>query len=432
MELPHPLFRFFLEGLGRGGEVRVLVAEELVGNLPGEEHPDVRVLVNGLAHQIHADAGPDGGDVVGAQQGHHPGQGLEHVLPGDHHLVVVGPDKFRRFPGVFQVDGVHVHADGKGLNGFFQELGRHGAHQGGIQAAAEEEPQGHVGIQPLGNAGSELFPDVPADGVQAVVTHLFHLGHVPVADELLPVVVVPRREGDDLLAQAHQVLGLAGKEHLPSVIFPVEQGPDADGVPGGDELAGLAVIEDHGKFRVQLCKHLKTVFPVQGQQDFAVGAALEGVALLLQLLFHGPEPVDFPVAHQEIPVPAKGLHPFRLGAHNGQPVKCQQPLPRVDNPGIVRPPGTGPRKALPEFFQRHPLAAISHNGAHKFKHQPSQFLFHVLYSPAPPSQRDADAEKPSGFWPKRLTAMKKARGGAPKGLGFRPCRSQRTPKSRSP
>ena len=55
-----------LESGGAGGEVRVLVAEELVADLTGQQHPDVRIPVDGLAAQVHAHAGPDGGDVPGA------------------------------------------------------------------------------------------------------------------------------------------------------------------------------------------------------------------------------------------------------------------------------------------------------------------------------------------------------------------------------
>ena len=57
-----------LEGVGGGGEVGVLVAEQLVGNFAGQQHADVGLLVDGLAQQVHAHAGTDGGDVPGAQQ----------------------------------------------------------------------------------------------------------------------------------------------------------------------------------------------------------------------------------------------------------------------------------------------------------------------------------------------------------------------------
>ena len=71
MELPHPLFRFLLERFRAGGKVCIFVAEQLVRHLSGEQHPHIRLLVDGPAHQIHPDAGPDRGDIIGAQQMDH-------------------------------------------------------------------------------------------------------------------------------------------------------------------------------------------------------------------------------------------------------------------------------------------------------------------------------------------------------------------------
>ena len=106
MKLPDALFSLCLKFLGRGGKVRVLVAEELVGNFTGQQHPQIRMLMNVVAHQIHADGGPDGGDVIGAKQGHHLGQGFQHIFLCNNDLPVVGTDKVRYLPGVFEVNGV--------------------------------------------------------------------------------------------------------------------------------------------------------------------------------------------------------------------------------------------------------------------------------------------------------------------------------------
>ena len=51
MQLPEPLLRLLLEGPGVGGVVGVLVAEQLIGDLPGEDHPDIRALMDGPAYQ---------------------------------------------------------------------------------------------------------------------------------------------------------------------------------------------------------------------------------------------------------------------------------------------------------------------------------------------------------------------------------------------
>ena len=130
INLVHPLFGLGLKAPGVGGEVGVFIAEELVADLPGEDHPDIRPLMDGLAAQVHAHAGPDGGDVPGAQQRDEPIQGIQHILPGHDDLRVVRADEGGGLPGVFQVDGVGVHADGEGADRGTAPPGGDGAHQG--------------------------------------------------------------------------------------------------------------------------------------------------------------------------------------------------------------------------------------------------------------------------------------------------------------
>ena len=100
-----------------------------------------------------------------------------------------------------------------------------------------------------------------------------------------------RGEGADLLAQAHQVLSLTGKDDAPVVQMPVKQGPNADGIPGGDEAVGFVVVDDHGKFCVQPPEHIQPVLLVQRQNQLAVGLAAEGKAPLLHLPLQRPEAV---------------------------------------------------------------------------------------------------------------------------------------------
>ena len=195
IKLIHPLFGLRLEGGGGGSEVGVLIAEELIRDLAGEQDPDVRGLVDGPAHQVHADAGPDGGDVIGAQGGHHLRQRLNHIVPGDDDLRVVGAQVIRHLTGVLEIDGVHIHADGKGADGLTQGVGGDGAHQAGVQTAGEQEAQRRVGVQPLFHSGDELFPDGMADCVQTVVAVSGDGGQIGVADELAVGIVVAGREG---------------------------------------------------------------------------------------------------------------------------------------------------------------------------------------------------------------------------------------------
>ena len=104
--------------------------------------------------------------------------------------------------------------------------------------------------------------DLFAGGLQVVGATGLRGSHIPVADELSVLIVVSRREGQDPVAQAHQVLGLAGKDGRAVPVVAIVQRPDADGVPGGNEL--LAVIQDQGKFRVQVLEHLHALLLIQG------------------------------------------------------------------------------------------------------------------------------------------------------------------------
>ena len=101
MQLPNTLLGFRLEGFRGGGKVGVLVSEQLIGDLTGEQNPNVGGLVDGLADQVHPHTGTDGSDVIGAQQLHHVLQSGQDVLLGDDDLGVVAADVVGHLLGVF-------------------------------------------------------------------------------------------------------------------------------------------------------------------------------------------------------------------------------------------------------------------------------------------------------------------------------------------
>ena len=321
--------------------------------------------MDGLAAEVHTHAGPDGGDVIGPQQGDHLFQRIQHLLAGHIYLGVIRADVIRHFSGVFQINGILVHANGESADLLPQHQRADGAHQRGIQSAGEQEAQRGVGVQPLVHTGDQLVADGAADGFQIVMAIVRDGGEVGVADELAAGVVVAGREGADLLAQADKVLGLAGEHDATVIQIAVEQRPDADGVPGGDEGIRLVVIDDHGELRVQLGKHRKAVFPVQRQNDLAVAAALEFVAFLRQLPLQGTEAVQLPVAHHHIAVQLKGLHTGLGQAHNGQPVEAQPAGAGVHDLGHVGATGNSPVEILPNLMLVQFLRGKSHNCAHK-------------------------------------------------------------------
>ena len=149
----------------------------------------------------------------------------------------------------------------------------------------------------------------------------------------------------NMFHDSHQVLWLTGKDGGSAAVMPVIEGPDADGVPCGDELPRSAVIDDAGKLRVQHGKHSRAILPVQGEQDLAVGPASERIAFLFQ---HLPEPlkaIDLAVAHTAAALPLKGLHPLGGEAHDGQPVEAQQAVSGPEHPAVVRAAADGAAKA---------------------------------------------------------------------------------------
>ena len=277
MKLPNALLCLFLKAFRIRREVGVLVAKQLVGDLAGEQHPDIGVFMDIFAHQIHADAGPDGGDVVGTQQLHHGFQRLQHILFVADDLRMVAADEACHLPGVFQVNGIDVHADGKGFDGIGTFSGGNGADQRGVQAAGQQEAHLGIGNQTLADTGDEFFPDAPTDGFQIVVVIACHLGDVAIADELPVLIEMSRGEGLHFGIQEQKVFRLAGKDDGALCITGIVQGADADGVPGGNEGIPLRVVEDAGKFRVQHGKHIGAVLFIQRQQNLAVGVAVEGV-----------------------------------------------------------------------------------------------------------------------------------------------------------
>ena len=133
---------------------------------------------------------------------------------------VLGADIVGHLLGVFQVDGVDVHADGEGLDGLFRAPGRHGADQAGIQTAGEQEAHGGVRIQPLFDAGNQLVVNFLAGGFHIVMDDGCRLADLPVANELAVHVVVARREGENSAADPTRFLASLAKMMSPPGRYP--------------------------------------------------------------------------------------------------------------------------------------------------------------------------------------------------------------------
>ena len=321
--------------------------------------------MDGLAAQVHTHARADGGDVVGAEHGNDLFERGEHLLARHDDLGVLGADEVGDFTGVLEVDGVKVHADGKGADFLAEELGGDGADKAGIQSAGEQEAERRVGVEPLFHARDELLTDLFAYGVQIVPGVFRHRGEVGVADEFAVGVVVARREGHDALAQTDEVLRLAGEEDAAVGEIAVEERADADGVARGDETVGLGVINDHGKLGIELGEHLHAVLAVEGENELAVGLGREGVALGLQLLFERTEAVQLAVANRHVAAEVEGLHPLLVQAHDGKTVEAEHTAAGLFRPAHVGTAGNGAVKVRTDLLLRQGGGIKTDDSAHK-------------------------------------------------------------------
>ena len=95
--------------------------------------------MNVFADKIHADAGADRCDIVGPQDGNDPGQGFEHIFLCNDDLLMFRSDVFRHFTGIFQINGVRIHTNGKSADRLFQNPRGNGAYQGRVQSSAQEK-----------------------------------------------------------------------------------------------------------------------------------------------------------------------------------------------------------------------------------------------------------------------------------------------------
>ena len=345
VQLPDAFFRLLLELLGAEREVGVLVAEQLVGNLAGQNHAQVGVLVNPLAKKIHAHARADGRNIIRAQHADDLFQRIEHLLLCHVDLGVVAADVVCHLLGVLEIDCIFAHADGKSADRRFRLARGNRAHQRRIQTAREQEANLCVGDQTLLYAANELVVNFGTDRLQIVVADRCGLCNIVVAGELAVLIVMSGRKRHDLIAQPDKVLRLACKDDHAFFVVAVVQRANADGVARGDIFLRAPIKQDQRKFRVEHFEHIHAVLKIQRQQNLAVRAA-DKFILLFQLLLELLEAVNFAVADDVAAVALKRLHAAGRQAHDGKPVKTEQALAGVYNPAVVRSSGHSLKKAL--------------------------------------------------------------------------------------
>ena len=364
IQLADALLALGLERGGAGGKVGVLIAEQLVGDLAGQQHTDIGVLVDVLADEVHAHRRADGRNVPGAQHSDDIFQRVEDDLFVDDDLGVVSVEVIGHLLGVFQIDGVLAHADGKGADGLAQFFGRDGADQAGIQAAGKQEADRRVGVQPLIDTGNELFADVRQNLGQFVLAVGRGIGNIAVAHKLAVAVVAANGERVDLFAQPDEVFRLRRKGNVTAFAVAVEQRADADRVARGDQQLFAAVVQNHRKLGVQVLEHVQPVLIVQRQDDLAVRIRLKRVALGFQLGLDGAETVQLAVAGDAVRAAEERLHALGRKAHDGQTAKAQQAELGLGDTLIVRAAAGGAQQILGKCFFGQVMPGVTHNTAH--------------------------------------------------------------------
>ena len=307
MKLADALFGLLLEFFGGWRKIGVLVAEQLVGNFACQNHAQIGVFVNPLAKKIHAHARADGRNIIRAEHPDDLFQTIEHLLLRHIDLGVLASDVVCHLLGIFEVDRVLAHADGKRADGRIRLACGNRADERRIKTAREQEPDLRIGHEALFHAANELVVNLRAHRVQIIVTDRLRLCDVAVADELAVLVVMSGRERHDLIAEGNEVLWLAGEDDHALFVIAVIERPDTDGVARGDILFRASVVKNQRKLRVKHFKHVHAVLKVQRKQNLAVRAADE-LVFLLELLFELLEPVNLAVADHIASVALKRLH----------------------------------------------------------------------------------------------------------------------------
>ena len=337
VQLVDTLLGFLLEFLGARCEIGVLVAEELIGDLAGQEYTDVRLLVDRLAAEIHADGSTDGGDIIGSEGGDDLPKGGQDILTGHDDLVMVCADVVGDLTCILEVDRIDIHTDGVGLDRLLQKLLGDRTDERGVETTGKQEADRCIRIETLLHTLDEKIVDVMGDFLEIIVRVVFvHHGQVVIADELTILIVVSWWKWLDFMAETHEVLRLGGECQRAVVSGAIVEGTNTDRVPRCDVVIGLCIVDDERELCVEHAEHVGTELTPERKQDLAVRIGLEGIAFLRELLTQRAETVDLAVADHVGTIQLKRLHAGVGQAHDGETVEAEVAVTGVDDTGIVR------------------------------------------------------------------------------------------------
>ena len=270
VQFPNPFFSLFLKCGGRRRKVRILIAEQLIGDFTCKQYPDICMLMNPFAYKIHTDGCANGGYIPGPEKFHNSRESRNNILFRDYDLGVVAADIVGNLTRIFQIDRVYIHADRESTDRLIQHPLRNSADQGGIQTAGQQETHRRIRVQPFLHTVYQEAAKLCADILFTFHCKVTNICGIGILDELPVNPVISRREWQDLLTKSHQILWFAGKDPFTVIQASVVQRPDADRVAGGNQLFLFSIPQDQGKFCIQSLKHFDAILVIQWKQDLAV------------------------------------------------------------------------------------------------------------------------------------------------------------------
>ena len=92
IQFPDSLGGFLLEAFGVRSKIRIFISEQLIGDLAGQQYPDIRGLMNGLTDQVHSDACTNCCNIKGSEDGNHLRKRPDDILLRNNDLRMLTSD----------------------------------------------------------------------------------------------------------------------------------------------------------------------------------------------------------------------------------------------------------------------------------------------------------------------------------------------------